>query len=68
MLGVIAVPLLTESDGQATRQSHAQASPGIWVVRARERPRHPAAYGLALAWADVLIAARAAEGKLPELC
>ena len=27
-----------------------------------------AAYGLALAWAGVQIAARAAEGKLPELC
>jgi ABC-2 type transport system permease protein len=27
-----------------------------------------AAYGLALAWAGVRIAARAAEGKLPELC
>jgi hypothetical protein len=27
-----------------------------------------AAYGLALAWAGVQIAARIAEGKLPELC
>jgi hypothetical protein len=27
-----------------------------------------AAYGLALAWAGVQIAARLAEGKLPELC
>lgn len=27
-----------------------------------------AGYGLALAWAGVRIAARAAEGKLPELC
>ena len=27
-----------------------------------------AAYGLALAWAGVRIAARAAEGRLPELC
>jgi ABC-2 type transport system permease protein len=27
-----------------------------------------ATYGLALAWAGVRIAARAAEGKLPELC
>lgn len=27
-----------------------------------------AAYGLALAWAGVQVAARAAEGKLPELC
>jgi hypothetical protein len=27
-----------------------------------------AAYGLALAWAGVRIAANAAEGKMPELC
>jgi hypothetical protein len=27
-----------------------------------------AAYGLALAWAGVRIGARAAEGRLPELC
>jgi hypothetical protein len=43
-------------------------STGPAAVRIPALAACAAAYGLALAWAGVRIAARAAEGKLPELC
>ena len=43
-------------------------STGPATVRIPALAACAAAYGLALAWAGVRIAARAAEGKLPELC
>ena len=51
---VIVGAVLTSSDPAAVRMP-------VLVLCA-------AAYGLALAWIGVRIAARAAEGKLPELC
>ena len=51
---VIVAALLTSADRAAVRTP-------VLILCA-------AAYGLALAWTGVRIAARAAEGKLPELC